>query len=411
VPNVSGINPPAGNFGGGTAISIYGSGFSVGSPTVIVGGRPANSVRVLSDNLMTADVPKKRASTKCMTGPGFAPGSLCQSEIEVVNANGSSTAAPILPVLSGPVTYNAFGVVERTLATEVAPSASEYDYAPIPVVSAIRPDAASSRRYAVVRIIGKGFSLNTLDWVNFGPPNRLNSQQIKILAISDDSIKIRVPAARHLSGKPLPGGVSVQSSVGISKPKEFIYAGPLSVSSVTLSSGPTIGGSYVTVHGTNLVDVNSVHLVDEVNPAISMTISGAGIRRVRNTTFELRIPPGIVGPFLVEPCNFNGCASSSAPLSTYTYLSATAPVITHVTIETAVGSAASMVVVVGKGLSGADAVWVGSRQVTTFIATGDVPVGDATECLVTVPKTDVSVGMSVRVKTPTGISAPVYINK
>ena len=68
-----------------------------------------------------------------------------------------------------------------------------------------RADSAALEGGAAVEIIGQGFSLNTLDWVNFGPARSVSSQQLQIIYISPTQIVLKVPPHRHLAGKSLPG--------------------------------------------------------------------------------------------------------------------------------------------------------------------------------------------------------------
>ena len=405
VPSVSGVNPSAGNLAGGNAISIYGSGFSVGTPVVTIGGQPATSIKVVSDYLLVATVPPEIGSTACAAGSGFSPATVCQTQVVVSNANGASAQATILPVLTGSVSYNPLGTITSSGPVEVFPGATEYDYAPTPSILAIRPNPASPKGRTLVRIIGHGFSLNTLDWVNFGPADRVDSQQIKIRSITDDEIDLEAPMALRLAGKVLKDGVTVQSAAGLSKPKGFSFLGVPSVTALSPSSGSEHGGSFVTVTGTDLLGVTTVRFVNVVRPSNSMTVSGRSLRSVHSTSLSVRIPPGRSGPFIIEPCNEIWCAPFDASSASYIYLSRAAPSLTHVTFSTMVGSPSSMVVLFGTHLAGASAVLIGTYHATHFVSNGTIPVGDPNVSIVLVPRGVAFVGASVFIQTPAGKSA------
>lgn len=404
VPSVSGVNPSAGNLAGGNTILIYGSGFSTGTPAVTIGGRPATPVRVVSDYLLVATVPAEIESTSCTAGSGFSPATVCQTQVIVSNTSGASAQATILPVLTGSVSYSQLGAIVSNGSVEVAPTTTEYDYAPIPSISAIRPNPASPKGRTIVRIIGHGFSLNTLDWVNFGSPDSVDSQQIKLVSITDNEIDLEAPAALRLAGKVLKDGVTVQSAAGLSKPKGFSFLGVPSVTALSSSVGSVRGGDFVTVTGTGFLGVTSVRFVSVVRPSVSMTISGRSLRNVRSSSLLVRIPSRRSGPFVVEPCNEIWCAPFNASSALYVYLSKAAPSLSHVTFSTMVGSQSSRVVLFGSNLAGASTVLIGTYGTTHFVSSGTAPVGDPNVAIVLVPREVAIVGASVVVQTPAGRS-------
>lgn len=403
VPSVSDVNPSAGNLRGGNVISIFGSGFSAGTPEVTIGGIQASGVHVVSDYLLTVTVPGMTSATQCATGAGFAPSSLCQASVVVTDANGSSAAATILPVETGPLTYSPLGAIETTGSYEVAPSVTEYDYAPTPAIVAIRPNPASPRARSVVRIIGRGFSVNTFDWVNFGPAQDLNSQQAKILAISNTEIDIISPAKLHLAGHQLPGGVSVQSAAGLSKPKAFSYLGVPVVDSVTPDVGRTNARRSITVSGSRLSGVTRVQFVDEVDGKVVTSKPVSPIHALGDTSFVVRVPREVAGPYAVEPCNSVWCAAINGAQSTYTYVSAALPRIDRVTLVPSSGANAT-VAVFGRDLAGASALLIGRVRDTSFVTDGATAIGDPRVAFVSVPRGEVGIGSTVRIVTPAGVS-------
>jgi len=403
-PIVSGVNPSAGNQAGGNRISIYGSGFSSATPTVIIGGQLATSILVVSDFHLVASVPPETGASSCATGPGYSPATLCQTQVVVSDANGTSSGAPILPVLTGRLTYSPLGMVTTSGSTEVAPATTEYDYAPTPSIVAIEPSYLPQGGRTMLRIIGRGFSLNTLDWVNFGSPDRIDSQQLKFSAISDNEIDLKGPALHRRAGQVAKELVTVQSAAGLSRPRSISFLGVPSVARLSSSGGTPLGGRFVKVIGAGFLGVTSARFVSVLNPTFSVTVSGRSLRKIRSTSFLVRVPRARAGPFVIEPCNESRCASFDEATATYVYFSRAGPFISHVTFSAVVGSQSSMVALFGSDLAGARAVMIGSYRATQFVSSGTVPVGDPKVAMVVVPRTIAIPGAGVVIETRAGQS-------
>ena len=63
IPTVTGVNPSTGSHLGGTAISVYGSGFTGGSAAVKINNVACTSVNVNSDSEIVCITPANTAGT------------------------------------------------------------------------------------------------------------------------------------------------------------------------------------------------------------------------------------------------------------------------------------------------------------------------------------------------------------
>ena len=319
LPVVSGVGPYGGNRAGGNTITVYGSGFSSSPPTVTFGGVPAVSVRVLSDRALSVVVPPRAADSACASGAGFQQRDNCQVEVVVNDASGSSPQARILPPLSGKIVFSPQGVIPPAPGTEVAPAVTEYDYAPTPVVTSISPNPGDDRGDHSVTLHGRGFSLNTFEWVNFGPASNPQSQAVEIREISGSSIVIAPPPAASPGRSRLRGGVSVQTVAGLSKAVAFSYAGVPSVTGLSVRKGSVSGGTRITVSGRNLSGVTLVQFVSEVNAHRSRSVGLSEVLQRASDSLVVIAPSGLSGPVHVEPCSPSGCARPAAPRDTFVF--------------------------------------------------------------------------------------------
>lgn len=379
VPSVSGIGPSAGNVIAGNTVTVYGAGFSAaGVPTVTFGGVAATGVDVLSDTELKAVVPAESGATSCASGTGFDSSSACQVEVAVSNANGASATVPILPALSGPVVFSPQGIYETTPETEIAPAATEYDYAPTPQITSITPDPADSSGSEPVTITGSGFNADTFEWVNFGPPSSSASEKVQITSISSTEITI-VPPPGNGSGagrSVLAGGVSVQSLGGLSNIFTFTYAGVPQVRSLNALGGSATGGTRITIHGSGLSDVTSVAFASEVSASGYGASRSSVILARTSSSLEVVAPADLPGPVDVEPCTPSGCAKPDPSADTFVYFSSGRPSLSLVTPRSGPAKGGTEVVMFGNNLDGAIGVRFGTHSTNLLGSTRDFPDGD-----------------------------------
>jgi len=313
-PDVSGIGPSAGPIAGGATVTVYGSGFAAAQLRVSFGGLPARSVSVVSNDELVAVTPARDAGVACATGNGFEPTVNCQAEVVVADALGSSATAAILPPVRGRIVFNPEGVVPPTPGREVAPAATEYDFSSKPRILRITPNPGDARGVHPVTIIGRGFSFDTFQWVNFGPPGNPASEVVGISYLSATEIVVVPPTS---PAGALVGGVSVQSIVGRSNVKAFSYAKVPAVSGLSTRTGA--GGSRITLVGDDLSMATSVLFVSVANVRVFRSVTGAALGHRAPGELVVAVPAGLSGAVHVEPCSPTGCATPRTSVDTFSY--------------------------------------------------------------------------------------------
>ncbi len=404
-PTVTGVGPAGGAPGGGEKLTIYGSGFAESVPTVTIGGVAATGVTVLNDAVLEAIVPPLGPATACATGAGFDPNETCQAEVVVTTAVGSSPVAPILPQLTGAIVFTPQGVVSPKAGTEITAATTEFDYSPTPVITGVTPELDGVSGNSPVTITGAGFGLNSFEWVNFGPPSAVESEQLKILSITPTAVEIDPPSAPTRSGGMIPGGVSVATLAGVSNAVPFGYAGIPTVRTLSTRSGPSSGGTRLTLTGRGLTGVTSVRFVSAISPdrfgqAVTHRVTVLGANRLRVTT-----PSGLIGPVDVEPCTPSGCAVRAAPADLFEFYSRASPVVASASPHSGSASGGEVVTLVGTDLAGAIAVLFGTRSTSAFVPSSGAPVGAPDTLAVHAPPGEPGTTVAIVVVTRAGRSA------
>jgi hypothetical protein len=255
LPTVTGVHTYAGPDAGGNSVDVYGAGFS-GATSVTFGGVAASTFAVNpSGTQIQVTVPAfQGGTTNCVhDGSSFDPSEnatndICQTQVEVTTPNGTSTDSTILPLYEGAFSVAADGVIPAPAGQESAPTATEYDYVPQPTVTSISTNSggagslASEEGGSVVTILGTGFNLATLDWVNFGNPSLATSQQFfSLVSVTGTKIEIQAPDFENITTNPATVPVSIRTVAGLSNSTNATYAGVPTVSSVQATAGPTAG--------------------------------------------------------------------------------------------------------------------------------------------------------------------------
>ncbi|MBM3116683.1 putative Ig domain-containing protein [Jeongeupia naejangsanensis] len=240
VPTITSISPTSGSTGGGTSVTITGTGFT-GATAVKFGATNAapGSVVVNSATSITATSP---------AGSGTV-------NVSVTTPGGTAT-------LTGAFTY----------------------VAPAPTVTSVSPSSGPEAGGTSVTITGTGFS--SANAVRFGATNAGS-----VIVNSDTSITATSPAGSGTVDITVttPGGTSATSAAD-----QFTYTVPApAVSGVSPNSGPTAGGTSVTITGTNFTGATAVKFGATnagsvvVNSATSITATspaGSGTVDVTVTT-------------------------------------------------------------------------------------------------------------------------------
>ncbi len=261
VPTVSvtSISPTSGPAGGGTTVILSGSGFT-GATEVSFGGTDASSYTVNSDTQITA---------------------VSQPE----------AAGMVDIVVSDPAGSSATGTGDQY--TYVAPLS----------VTGVSPMSGPTAGGTTVTISGSGFTGATA--VSFGgtaaPSYTVNS---------DSQITATSPA--HAAGTT---DVTVTTANGTSPSSSadqytYVTAGPPAVTGVSPNSGPSTGGTSVTITGTGFTGASTVSF--GTVPAPSFTV-------VSDTTITVSSPPAMPGTVDVKVTTPQGTsAANGADQFTYT---------------------------------------------------------------------------------------------
>jgi hypothetical protein len=202
-------------------VTILGSGFTPASK-VSFGGVRAISLKVLNAYEISVRPPAYSSKTACAPLPKTgvyagenASNDICQVQVTVTNAHGSSATGHIRPPWEGAFKLNALGdqVAPRHCGCEIAPAPTEYDYAPAPSITSVASHKAAHGR-TTVTIKGKGFNTLSIMWVDFGPASKGSSIDVNYL--STTGTRLRIVAPRTKKRKKVP--VSVRTLAGQSQP-------------------------------------------------------------------------------------------------------------------------------------------------------------------------------------------------
>ena len=318
-PSVSSVTPSSGSVIGGDTVTVLGSNFTAAT-AVTFGSTAATDFTVLSDTALVATAPAGSAGTV---------------DITVTTPSGTSST----------------GSADHYTYTS-APSA--------PTVSSLGTSSGGSGGGTVVIVTGTGFTGAT--GVSFG------SYPASAFFVNSDT-QLTVVSPSQAAGTvdltvTTPSGTSSTSSSD-----HFTYsaASAPSVSSVSSSSGPTAGGVYVTVSGSNFTGASAVSFGS--NPATSFTVVSDG------TIFALA-PAGSAGTVDVTVTTPSG-TSSTGSSDHYTYVAA--PTVTGISPSSGSTVGGTSVTITGTNFTGATTVYFGTTAVTSFT------VGSSTSITITAP--------------------------
>ena len=233
--NVTGINPHAGPVAGGTTVVITGSGFELsGSPNVShvdFGSGNTASFVVNSDTQITAVSPQ---------APGDVPGTV---DVTVTTPLGTSPA-----------------VVQDRFTYELTPTIA---------ADGIVPNQGPTGGGTAVTITGTNFNaLDSTTGVLFG-----STPATQVVVVNTTTITAVSPP-----GSAGPVNVTVTDAAGTSNPVTFTYIPPpvISANGIVPDSGPTTGGTVVTISGTNLGSTGTTTVTFGGNQASNVSVNGAG---------------------------------------------------------------------------------------------------------------------------------------
>jgi IPT/TIG domain-containing protein len=246
-PTVTSVAPTSGPTAGRTRVTITGTGFVAGA-TVTIGSKAA-AVRVVSETEIKARTTAHAAGA---------------AEVVVTDTNGTSTGGP---------TY-----------TYIAP----------PTVTSIAPTFGPTAGSTAVTITGTGFVV--------GATVTIGSEAAAVEVVSETEIKAKTTA--HAAGA---AAVVVTDTNGTSTGgPTYTYIPPPTVTSIAPTSGPTAGGSAVTITGTGFVAGATVTIGSEA----------AAVEVVSETEIKAKTTAHAAGAAEVVVTDANG-TSSGGPVYTY----------------------------------------------------------------------------------------------
>ncbi|MFF4485945.1 IPT/TIG domain-containing protein [Streptomyces sp. NPDC001544] len=324
-PVVSSVSPTQGPASGGTTVTVTGSGFT-GATAVRFGAASATSFTVVSSTQITAVSP-----------PGNGP-----VNVTVTTSQGTSSQSVLFTYVT----------VSAPTLTSLAPTQG-------PVGTSVTLTGTNLTGATAVRFDGVAASSFTVD----------------------SATQITAVAPAHAAGA---SAVTVTTAGGTSNALTFTYLPAPALSSLTPTQGPVLGGTSVTLTGTNLTGATAVRF-DGV-AASSFTVDSA-------TQITAIAPAHAAGASAVTVTTAGGTSNSL----TFTYLAA--PAITGVSPTQGPTSGGTSVTLTGTNLTGATAVRFDGVAASSFT------VDSATQITAIAPA-HAAGAAAVTVTTPGGTSSP-----
>ena len=401
-PTVTTVSPNTGSTAGGTAVTITGTNFAAGA-TVTFGTAAATNVVVVSATQITATTPAGTAGAVTVTVTVSAKsGSLTNGftyvlppTVTSVSPNTGSTGGGTAVTITGTnfatgatVTFGAAAatnvvVVSSTSITATAPAgsagavtvtvavsgvsgslASGFTYAVIPAVTSVSPNTGSTAGGTAVTITGTNFATGAT--VTFGA-----AAATSVVVVSATQITATTPAG---SAGAVTVTVTVNGQSG-SLANGFTYALPPTVTSVSPNSGSTLGGTAVTITGTNFATGATVTF--GATAATNVVV-------VSSTSITATTPAGSAGAVTVK-VTVGALSGSLATGFTYAVI----PTVTSVSPNTGSTAGGTAVTITGTNFATGATVTFGAAAATSVVVvsatqiTATTPAGTAGAVTVT----------------------------
>jgi hypothetical protein len=250
VPTVTGISPSAGYPAGGSYVYVGGTGFIAGA-TVTFGGRAATNVTVLSSTEMSCN------------SPSGNPGTV---DVVVTTPGGTSKTT----------------------------TADQFSYLAVPSVLSVSPSYGPTKGGTAVTVKGTGFLASTT--VTFGVASASN-----VVVVNANTLTCISPAEPA-------GAVNVTvsteggTSASVSADKFTYYAVP-AATSISPSSGPTTGGTVVTLTGSGFVTGATVKFG---------TVAATSVSVASPTSITCKSPAEAAGTVYVTVTTLGGTSAAIA---------------------------------------------------------------------------------------------------
>jgi hypothetical protein len=267
IPTVTAVSPSAGPLGGGTGVTITGTGFVAGA-TVSFGGSAGTGVVVNSATSISA------------TSPSHAAGTV---DVTVTTPGGTSAANP---------------------------PGDQFTYDVVPTVSSVSPSSGPAAGGTGVTITGTGFVAGAT--VSFG-----GTAATGVVVNSATSISATSPAGAGTVDVTVttPGGTSAANPPG----DQFKFIPAPTITNVSPNTGPAAGGTTVTITGTGFlgdaatvsfggtaatgVVVNSDTSITATSPAgsgtVDITVTTGGGTSATSGVDQFTYVPAVLGYWFV----------------------------------------------------------------------------------------------------------------
>lgn len=373
IPSVTGVSPFGGSESTPGPVTILGSGFT-GATAVNFGGVAAASFTVLSPFEIRATPAAYSGSVSCAPSvAGETPTTdICQTQVTVTNASGTSATGTILPPLEGtlppPTPMFAFGP-PQLCGCEVEPAPTEFDYVPTPTVTSVSTSLAdpsslaSEDGFTLITVKGTGFNFLTMDWANFGSPALASSVDPLFVSLTGTQMQILSPPEPGTT-EPARLPLSVTTLAGTSSPNPVTFAGIPVVTKVIntitkRNGGRDTGGSPIAITGHGFSQaVAPLLFVDTSSPfslgtQFTYTVNSDG--SISSRTVQQN--PAVVD---VEVCSVTGC-SSNPPADRFFLFPPGNPVVTSIRPTSGRAAGGTRVTITGRNLGCVTGVFFGRK--------------------------------------------------
>lgn len=360
IPSVAGVSRPAGPEAGGTAVHIYGSGFT-DATSVTFGDTPGTDLAVVNDSELTVTTPAYQQATACLNGEDPAT-DICQTQVVVHTPTSASSTdtSSILPEAHGDLFDPAPG-------TELYQATTEFDFLPAPTLTGISLDDqlpyASELGGDLVTITGVGLSPLGLMWANIGDPTKEINEDFGIATATGDTLGLYLNPVRptrtvftdQLTVQTQASPNLTGDGIATTPPSNSLdvrYAATPRVKAISTSTphhaGPDTGGTPMTIDGTGFTDpTDFVLFIDSGFSFASSATQYVVSPNAAGTQMTLKTPADSPSVNLVLVCGVSGC-SDPVGHDRFTFFQPTDPIVTA--MHPVEGSRGQRVVITGRNL-------------------------------------------------------------
>jgi len=427
VPTVTSVSPTVASSGGGSVVTIIGTGFTTATE-VDFGTVTVESLTLNSDTSITVTAPPQSAGTvdvtvtsaggtsavasgdrftyvaaiaPAVTSLGTTSGTTAGGTVIVVNGSGFTGASDVLfgyvPAASfvvnsdGQLTAVApaqpAGTVDVTVITAsgTSPVSSSdhftYSNATSPSVTGLSLTSGTTAGGAVTTISGSHFTGATGVFFGSVPADGF-------AVLSDGSIVATAPA--QASGTVDVTVTTYSGTSATSSSDHFTYSNASlpSVSALSLGSGPATGGSPVTITGSYFTGATTVNFG---------SVTTTDFTVLSDDSILAYAPAQAAGAVSVSVTSYAGTSSTSG---TFTYNAVSAPAVTSLSTSSGSTAGGTLIEINGSGFTNAQEVDFGNAPVFNFTVNSDSQI-------TALAPANFAGTIDVQVTTPAGTSAPV----